>query len=316
LNRKGVKWVSVKAEKDGNSYSAKIPAGMKYGYFSLRFAGYHFSSELLKVDMAAVKNVPAAKSVVIPGARKASEWGFDAKDSTAILQKAINSKVPVLIIDKQASPWITGPLNFISGQEIIFEEGAEVVAVKGGLKDRHDCLFNIINTGNVVIRGLGKGGIIRMHKSDYQDKKQYQSGEWRHAVNVKNSQKFRLENMRIYSSGGDGVYLCQVTDTVVRNVLCEDHHRQGISIIGGKNILVENSAFNRTKGTSPQSGLDIEPNNTNEPLQNIVIRNCRFEENFRWGLLVAATRANSDLAGEMDIRFENCVASNNREGDI
>ncbi len=316
LNRRGGKWQSVPAVKNGSSFTAKIPAGMKYVYFSLRFSGYHFSSDLLKVDMAAMKNVPAAKSAAIPGARKASEWGFDAKDSTAILQKAIDSKVPVLIIDKQASPWITGPLKLVSGQEIIFEEGAEVVAVKGGLKDRYDCLFNIVKADNVTIRGLGKGGIIRMHKKDYQDKKQYQPGEWRHAVNVKDSKNFRLEKMNIYSSGGDGVYLCQVTDTVVRDVLCEDHHRQGISIIGGKNILVENSSFNRTKGTSPQSGLDIEPNNTHEPLQNIVIRNCRFEENFRWGILVAATRANSDLAGEMDIRFENCVASNNREGDI
>ncbi|MBE6359730.1 MAG: hypothetical protein E7057_10870 [Lentisphaerae bacterium] len=320
IDRKGEKWSSVNTEKSGNRYSARIPAGMKYGYFSVRFAGYHFSSGLLKIDASAVKAAPAAPvksaAAVIPGARRASEWGFNAVDSTAILQKAIYSKVSKLIIDKQSSPWITGPLKFVPNQEIIFEEGAEIIAVKGGLKELRVSLLNIENADNVTIRGLGKGGIIRMHKKDYQDKKQYQSGEWRHAVNVKNSNNFRLENMNIYSSGGDGVYLCLVKDAVVRNVLCEDHHRQGLSIIGGKNILVENSAFNRTKGTSPQSGIDIEPNNTNEPLQGIVIRNCRFEENFRWGILVAATRANSDLAGEMDIRFENCIAKNNREGDI
>ena len=47
---------------------------------------------------------------------RASWWGFNSHDSTAFLQEAINSKVERLIIDRQASPWVTGPLTGVSGQ--------------------------------------------------------------------------------------------------------------------------------------------------------------------------------------------------------
>ena len=247
---------------------------------------------------------------------KVSWWGFDPADSTAILQAAFDSKAKTVIVDRQATPWIAAPVRIPGGKEIVFEEGAEVQAKAGAFKELRDALFNVIDAENVVIRGEGKGGILRMRKKDYQDRKKYKLGEWRHCLNIMKSKNVRVENMDILSSGGDGVYLGIVNDAVVRNVRCEDNHRQGISIIGGHNILIENSEFNRTKGTSPQSGLDIEPNNTDEPLSGIVVRNCKFIDNFRWGILIAATRQNSDRGGPMDIRFENCVAENNREGDI
>src|SRR6478672_4697809 len=57
---------------------------------------------------------------------RASWWGFDAQDSTAFLQAAINSKVKRLIIDRQSSPWMTGPLTGVSGQEIVLESGTEL----------------------------------------------------------------------------------------------------------------------------------------------------------------------------------------------
>ena len=247
---------------------------------------------------------------------KASWWGYDPIDSTAALQAAFDSKAERIIVDKQASPWIVEPVFVRPGKEIVFEEGAELQAKKGAFKDLFACMLNVVNADGVTIRGLGKGGILRMHKKDYQDRQQYKLGEWRHCLNVKESKNFRVENMDILSSGGDGVYLGIVNNAIVRNVRCDDNHRQGISIIGGHNILVEDSEFNRTKGTSPHSGLDIEPNNPNEPLSGIVVRNCKFIGNFRWGILIAATRQNSDRGGPMDIRFENCVAENNREGDI
>ncbi len=261
------------------------------------------------------EKIAAVKKGELKEAR-ASWWGFDPVDSTGILQAAFDSKVPRLIIDKKSSAWVVRPLFIRGNMEIIFEDGAEIVAKRGEYKPLRDCLITAEKADNVTIRGLGNGGILRMYKKDYLDKKQYKHGEWRHCLNIIESNNFRLENMKIYSSGGDGVYLRTVNDAVVRNVLCDDHSRQGCSIIGGHNILIEDSQFNNTRGTSPMSGIDIEPNYPHEPLRGFVIRNCKFINNFRWGILVAATRQNSDLAGEMDIKFENCIAENNREGDI
>ena len=54
------------------------------------------------------------------GEARVSWWGFDAKDATEILQSAINSKARKLIIDRQASAWITRPLTGVNNQEIVF----------------------------------------------------------------------------------------------------------------------------------------------------------------------------------------------------
>ncbi|MCI5779239.1 MAG: right-handed parallel beta-helix repeat-containing protein [Lentisphaeria bacterium] len=267
----------------------------------------HAAVDQAKIDAVAKGELKEAK---------ASYWGFDPQDSTKILQTAINSKVPRLIIDKQASPWITGPLLGVSDQEIVFEDGAELQAKRGLFKDRGDCLIRLDNVKNSAIIGLGKGGILRMHKKDYQDPKQYEKSEHRHTVRYGISQNIRIENMKFLLSGGDGVYLYNVENVKVKNILCDENHRQGMSIISGKNILVEDSVFTRTSGTSPQSGLDIEPNRPGEVLSNIVFRNCRFTDNVRWGILMAPARFESESAGEMTIRFENCVAENNQEDEI
>ena len=246
---------------------------------------------------------------------KASWWGFNAKDSTDVLQKAINSKVPKLIIDKQASPWIVRPLFGVSNQTIVFEEGVELLAKEGEFKDRLDCMIRWENVDNVKAIGLGKGAVLRMRKADYQNKELYTRSEWRHVLTFWGCKNILVENLTLASSGGDGLYLNKVTDAHVKKVICDDNHRQGLSIITGENILVEDSQFINTRGTSPQSGVDVEPNKSEEGVKNIVFRNCRFANNARWGLLMAVAHINSDVAGDIGIRCENCVFENNEEGE-
>ena len=52
---------------------------------------------------------------------KASSFGFDPEDSTEILQKALDSGARKIVVDKQASPWITRPLFARSNCEIVFD---------------------------------------------------------------------------------------------------------------------------------------------------------------------------------------------------
>ncbi|MCI5779238.1 MAG: right-handed parallel beta-helix repeat-containing protein [Lentisphaeria bacterium] len=267
----------------------------------------HAAVDQAKIDAVAKGELKEAK---------ASYWGFDPQDSTKILQAAINSKVPRLIIDKQASPWISEPLRGVSDQTIVFEDGVELQAKRGSFKDKADTLLSLRNVENSRLIGLGKGGILRMHKKDYQNPKLYERSEWRYTLCIRDAKNIHVENMKFLSSGGDGIYIGTVDGVTVKKVVCDDNHRQGMSIICGKNILVEDSEFINTKGTSPASGVDLEPNWAGQPLQNIVFRNCRFANNDRWGILMAPSRFNSDKGGEMSIRFENCVAENNKEGEI
>ena len=274
-------------------------------------AGAALSSVFAAVDQAKIDAV--AKGELKEA--KASWWGFNPKDSTDALQRAINSKVPRLVIDKQASPWITRPLFGVSNQTIVFEEGAELLAKQGEFKDRLDSLIRWDNAENVKVIGLGKGAVLRMRKADYQNKELYTVSEWRHVLTFFGCKKVFVENLTMASSGGDGIYLARVKDVHIKNVICDDNHRQGMSIITGENILVEDSQFINTKGTSPQSGVDVEPNKSEEGVKNIVFRNCRFANNARWGLLMAVAHINSDVAGDIGIRCENCVFENNEEGE-
>ena len=165
-------------------------------------AAASFKCKAAKVEQDSAK-IAAVQRGELKEAR-ASWWGFYADDSTAQLQAALDSPAEKLIIDKQDSPWIVKPLRVKKSMEIIFESGAEIQAKKGEFKGLYDSLFNVVGIDNVTIRGLGKGGILRMLKPDYQDPKQYQLGEWRHTLCVDKVRNFLVENMSCLSSGGDG----------------------------------------------------------------------------------------------------------------
>jgi hypothetical protein len=89
---------------------------------------------------------------------RASWWGFDEEDSTEALQAAINSGAPKLIVENMGKPWIVRPMSLASNQEIIFEEGCEILAKRGEFKGRNDTLFTARGVENVTIRGYGATG--------------------------------------------------------------------------------------------------------------------------------------------------------------
>ena len=259
---------------------------------------------------------PTMIEEVLSGARRearASWWGYDAQDSTAILQAAINSKVPRLIIDKMAAgPWIVQPLTLVSNQEIVFEEGAELQALRGAYKGRNDSLINIPYLENVTLIGLGTGATLRMFKADYHTDA-YEKAEWRHGITMRGTKNVRIENLSIIDSGGDGIYLGAskgryCTDTVIRKVICDGNNRQGISVIAAVNLLIEDTIMRNTWGTAPQAGIDFEPNHDHEPLINCVMRNCVTENNAGDGYEFYLPNMDTQKYGATTITLENCVS--------
>jgi hypothetical protein len=148
---------------------------------------------------------------------RVSWWGFDAHDSTEFLQEAINSKVKRLIVDRQSSPWVTRPLTGVSGQEIVFENGTELVALEGAYKAQGDCLLSFARCEGVIIRGeeghAGELPVIRMRKEDYQSTS-YDKSEWRHGLAFLGCRAVRVEDLRIEKTGGDGIYLGTGSDLI------------------------------------------------------------------------------------------------------
>ena len=245
----------------------------------------------------------------------AAWWGFDTEDATRFLQAAIDSQVPRLIIDRMESPWVVLPLTGVSNQELVFEPGSEIRAKRGAYKGKNDCLFRFPKCENVRI--VGYGATLRMWHADYMQPP-YEKSEWRHALAILSARNILVEGLAIASSGGDGIYLgvCDRTipqnrDIVIRDVLCHDNHRQGISVISAENLLIENTVLRETHGTPPAAGIDFEPNHPNEVLKNCVMRNCLTVNNEGSGYTTWAGQLNAQ-SRPLDIRFENCTSFGDR----
>ena len=216
-------------------------------------------------------------------------WGFDDQNATLAIQSAINSGAPTVVIPYVGKPYYVDPITLTSNQTLILDEGVVIAARKGSFRGGGDCLFSAENQKEIAI--IGYGAVIEMKKDDYQ-KKPYEKAEWRHAISIRGCRGVSIEGVTIRSSGGDGIYVGRGTgnntyceNIRVKNVLLDDHHRQGISVISVRNLLVENVKIYNTSGTLPRSGIDFEPNRRDELLENCIVRKCRIAGNRGPGIL-------------------------------
>ena len=253
--------------------------------------------------------------------RVSERFGYDPLDATRFLQAALDSGASQIVIDKKDAPWFTNPLRVrSSNQEIVLEDGVELVAKRGAYKGPGDMLLTLRCVTNVTLRG-GVGSGLRMWKCDYTNASLYAKSEWRHAVAIYSSDNVVVEGLRIIGGGGDGIYLgegqrgCPNTHVSIRNVSCLECNRQGISVITADGLLVENATLSNTCGAPPESGIDFEPNRPWQVLSGIVLRNCTFENNAGHGLEIEPICL-SNNSRPLDIRVENCVSRGNKKGKI
>jgi hypothetical protein len=65
-----------------------------------------------------------------------------------------------------------------------------------------------------------------------------------------------------------------------------ENRRQGITIISGNKIFLENIIISNTKGVLPSAGVDIEPNDKNNILKEIYIKNITTLNNGGAGIQI------------------------------
>jgi len=266
------------------------------------------------------KILPNEKAIeeVKQGKRKvayASWWGFDPEDATEALQAAIDSGAPKVVVENIGRPWIVSrTINLRSNQEIVFEKGVVVEAKKGAFLGKGDCLFLAALQRNITI--IGYGAVLRMRKLDY-TQPPYEKAEWRHALSIRSCENVRVFGLTLASSGGDGIYLGVAKRGVpnsnihIKDVVCVDNYRQGISVISAENVLMENVVMRDTSGTPPMAGIDFEPNDPTEVLSNIVMRNCVVQNNSGDGFAFYLHNLNS-ASRPISIRLEGCRSIGNR----
>ena len=271
-------------------------------------------------NLEAIADVQSGKSIVA----NAAWWGFDPEDATEGLQAAIDSGAKRLVVPNMRADWRVRPIKLAGNQEIIFEPGAVVAAKRGEYRGRGDSMFTAQDVENLTIRGYG--AIFRMWKQDYitglvleqmgwnRWYGQYEKAEWRMTLAIRGSKNINVSGLTLKDSGGDGIYVngskerSFSEDVLLRDITCDNHYRQGISVISTENLKVENCEFSNTWGTPPCSGVDIEPDKSEQRIKNVVFSGSKFIDNAGDGIeiFLAHTTNESD---DVTMRFENCYIS-------
>ncbi len=247
----------------------------------------------------------------------ASWWGFDKADATGALQNAINSGVPKLIVDNMGSDWIVNkPIQLVSNQQIVFEDGVVIQAQNGMFKGKKDPLFDAQKLTNIQL--IGEGNVtFRMHRADYDNRKLYDKAEWRHGISLRDCSNVVIRGLTVEETGGDGLYLGASASGFNKNVVGENckfdkNYRQGISVISAEDLTIRNCKLNNTDGTAPQAGIDFEPNASGQRIVNCLLENCEISGNTGGGVDFAIRK----LEEPVSITIDKCKISGNNGGGI
>jgi len=99
---------------------------------------------------------------------------------------------------------------------------------------------------------------------------------------------------------GDGFYLSSAKGVTFCSVISDHNRRQGLSVIDVDGLEVVNSVFSNTQGTRPMAGIDLEPDDLKQRIENVRIHNSKFLNNKGPGILVAGKK-NASLISRLEI---------------
>lgn len=256
----------------------------------------------------------------------AKNYGFSVKNNsianTSALNKAIKSlknggvvkiSVPgVYYVDgtnklTKTNDYLRdeGGIEMLDNTTLLMEKGVILKQIPTSLKQYN--VVRIFNKKNVRIEGGEILGDRESHTGS--------DGEWGYGIAISGGENISIKNLKVSNLWGDGINIQHVVvnnkvkvtiGIVIDNVTAFNNRRQGMSIEGGKNIKVFNSKFNKTNGVAPQSGVDIEPWHPNSIVEDVLFRNCFFEDNAHAGLIAGGQ------AKINNIRVEQCFFRNNK----
>lgn len=142
-------------------------------------------------------------------------------------------------------------------------------------------LFVIKNSKSIVIKG--KGSIVGDKETT---NVQYGGHGMGISINGESS-NISIDGISISSCFGDAIYIgidakekpyMEPHNIVIRDCELFNCRRQGISIVIGHNIKIDNCFIHNIRGTAPESAIDIEPQYEGHHIYNVSITNSIFND--------------------------------------
>jgi hypothetical protein len=207
--------------------------------------------------------------------------GDGTTDDTAAIQTAVNTAY--MLFFPAGTYKVTSPITLRSNNHL-FGEGASSVISYTGTATSQGALY--ANSGsastyveNLVVRDLKLlGDVVASGFSEFV-----------HLISFSGVRNCLIDNCEIVGFRGDGIYIGSGDvalqerhniDVTVTNCYIDgvnNDNRNGVSVIDGNGVTIENNYFTRCSRSSMPGAIDIEPDdNIYHVIRNISIRNNRI----------------------------------------
>ena len=238
-----------------------------------------------KIDpniLTRISNTTVEKSAISP--RDLTEFlpkGYvidGSVDYTEYIQEGINK---FLVVKLPNFPLLINPkgLSMNSNSQLFFQANSKLLMKPNAEKFYQ--LIDIKDIQNVSIYNPVLVGDRKKHLNNL--------GEWGMGISIKSSQNIKIYNHKISECWGDGIYIgrssqAQPSGLQIIGGHLDHNRRNGISIVSGRDILLDKIVVSNTEGTAPMAGIDIEPNNNEDVLENIKINSPVTYNNAKAGI--------------------------------
>ena len=217
-------------------------------------------AELVPEDMMSVKQFGAK--------------GDGTTDDTAKIQKAIDK---VSTIRVPSGTYMVDPethINLNDNNTLLLDNDA-IIKAKPTSNGNYR-VIDINDVDNITI----KGGCISGDKNEHTGA----TGEWGHCIHVRGgSTNLTISDISLINGWGDGLALQGCSNVDLRNLLIDGNRRNGITISDASNLYGSHIVIKNTAGTLPEAGIDFEPNENTEKLENIVLEDISSYNNNQLG---------------------------------
>ena len=208
--------------------------------------------------------------------------GDGRTDDTKSIQNAIDTGASVIFIPD--GTYIIDTLISLkpkSKQKIQLAENATLKAIPNS-SESYSIIF-LEDDSDIVISGGTLLGDRYEHMSI--------TGQWGHGIQIStNTRNIIIKNIVLENFWGDGIYIGYSKNPLdiasqikLMNIICNNNRRQGISITHAKYVTIDNILVSNTHGSTPECGIDIEPN-AGCYVEDVTIKNSTFSTNEGYGI--------------------------------
>lgn len=213
----------------------------------------------------------------------AKDFGWNAEDATACLQKAFDSGAGTVIVDNMGSPWYVRTLTPGSDKTIVFEKGVQILCEKRSAeKNEKIPMFNLKGCRDLYIEG--KGDVYIGKYASKEERAKYVKDYGGSGFVLDDTHNVMLKNFTVAECGEDGIHFSGLgvitSEIYIEDVTIRHCTRQAMSICNGDGIYMKRVRFLDTVGKAPSAGIDFEPSIQEvQATANVYLFDCEFDNN-------------------------------------